>query len=88
MAGYGNAGLPPRMLAAAEETDAAFRPAPLAPSTWDAYAADRAHVAPTPAEEAAARLVRQRAAVAADAARRGVLGGDAAACEPVEGPSL
>jgi len=41
MAGFGNAGLPQRMLTDAEETDAAFGPPPTDAATWAAYAKAR-----------------------------------------------
>ena len=54
-AGYGNAGVPPELLEKGPEDDAqpCF-------GAWEAYAAGKAYVAATPAEEAAARIVRKR----------------------------
>jgi len=75
MAGFGNAGLPPEVIADAAAAERAFGSARLGNGAWwEAFAASRPHVAASPAEEAAARLTRNRAAVAADAVRRGVLG--------------
>ena len=63
-AGYGNAGAPPQLLEKAElrrmtcsqqEEDA--QPCV---GAWAAYATRKAYIAPTPAEEAAARIVRKR----------------------------
>ena len=49
--------------------------------TWAAYTADRPWVALSPDEEAAATILRRRDAIRDDAARRGVLSGDADAIE-------
>lgn len=74
MAGYGNSGSPPELVS--EEAKPTPSEAPLI--VWREYAASRPYVAPTPGEEAAARLVRNRRAVAADAKRRRALGTDVA----------
>ncbi|KAL1499769.1 hypothetical protein AB1Y20_012455 [Prymnesium parvum] len=84
VAGYGNAGAPPRLLrdeAAACRRDAAAD----ADGTWAAYAAGRPHVAASPCEEAAARLVRSRRLLAADAARRIERTAESAADEALRG---
>lgn len=65
-AGYGNAGVPPDLV----EEDAEH-PQP-AVGAWATYAAQRPFLAPTPAEEAAARIVRNREALAKDAMAQGV----------------
>lgn len=74
MAGFGNAGLPPQVIADAAAAERAFGSSRLGDGAWwEAFAAARPHVASSPAEEAAARLTRNRAAVAADAVKRGVV---------------
>ncbi|CAK9018269.1 Protein IN2-1 homolog B (Glutathione S-transferase GSTZ5) [Durusdinium trenchii] len=65
-AGYGNAGVPPDLV----EEDAEH-PQPSV-GAWATYAANRPHVAPTPHEEVANRIVRNREALAKDAVASGV----------------
>lgn len=76
-AGHGNAGGVPEICpdgdTAARDAAASARGA----ETWTAYAADRPWVAPSPEEEAAATILRRHDAIRDDAARRGVLGGNA-----------
>ena len=78
MAGYGNAGVPAKVLSRMDEAAAieAFGTAPIASEVWERYAASRPYVATTPAEEVAATLVRNRDDVAVDAAKRAALGTD------------
>ena len=80
-AGFGNGGSVPETnpdsRTAANDAAASARGA----ETWAAYAADRPWVAPSPDEEAAATILRRRDAIRDDAARRGVLSGDADAIE-------
>ena len=75
MQGYGNLGRPPTL---ADMTEAAADP--VVAVAWEAYAAEQAKggrlVAPSAAEEAAAVLVRNREAVAADAAARKLAAAD------------
>jgi len=75
MAGYGNGGAPPRVLARMDEASAgeAFGDVGVSGETWAQYASTRAHVAPTAQEEAAATILRNRAAILADASKRGCL---------------
>ncbi|CAJ1459086.1 unnamed protein product [Effrenium voratum] len=65
-AGYGNAGMVPDLV-----KEDALLPQP-ATGDWASYAAPRAFVAPSAAEEAAARVVRNRRALEADAAKLGM----------------
>jgi glutathione S-transferase len=76
MAGYGNGGVPPRVLARMDEaaTSEAFGPPAVSEATWQAYASGRPHVAVSAAAEAAATLLRKREAVLTDAARKAGLG--------------
>lgn len=69
MAGYGNAGVAPVLVDDAGETIHDDK----TEGDWEAYAASRSFVARTPQEEAAARLVRNHAAIIADAVKRGSL---------------
>jgi glutathione S-transferase len=73
MAGYGNAGVPSRVLRRMDEAAAidAFGGEQLvSKDTWSAYAATRPHVAPSAAAEAASTVVRNRDAILADVAKR------------------
>lgn len=78
MAGFGNAGEAPELLPEGQ-TSPAPTPPPAAPLSagaalaWAEYAGARAHVAAHPAAEAAARLLRNREAVGADAVEKGAL---------------
>lgn len=77
MQGYGNAGNAPQTTGYRQSTGAG------AVDLWEAYAGHRPHVAPSPAEEAAARIVSNRAAIAADAlARKMGAGGHGASKAP------
>lgn len=61
--GYGNLGSPPALVGGAGVGGAA----PSADGVWRAFADGRPHVAPSAAEELAARVTRNRAQIAADA---------------------
>eukprot|EP00962_Isochrysis_galbana_P051312 scaffold22691_cov101-Isochrysis_galbana.AAC.4 len=75
MAGYGNGGVPPRVLVRMEDAAAASWNAPeVSEATWQAYATERPHVAESAAAEAAVTMLRNRQAVLQDAARRAGLG--------------
>lgn len=69
MAGYGNSGAAPVL--ESPDTSRALRTED--DGDWAAFAASRPHVADTPGEEAAARVVRNRVAIVADAVKRGSL---------------
>jgi len=73
-AGFGNAGVAPVLLER-EPADIADDETHLAAeqAAWRAFTASRAHVAATPHEEAAARIVRNHKALISDAARKGAI---------------
>ena len=75
MAGYGNSGVPPRVLARMDEAAAAevFGASDVSLATWQDYASVRPNVAATPAAEAAATILRNCKAILADAAKRDAL---------------
>ena len=68
MQGYGNAGDPQALIDGA----GGLAWAPPDAAVWAEYAASRPHAAATPAAEAAATIVRNRVAIAADAEKRGL----------------
>ena len=83
MAGFGNAGVPPKVLARMDEAAAidTYGANCVSEAVWSEYAASRPYVAPTPAKEAASIVLRNRAAIIVDATKRKALaaGGEAAA---------
>eukprot|EP00931_Biecheleriopsis_adriatica_P118301 TRINITY_DN93738_c0_g1_i1.p1 TRINITY_DN93738_c0_g1~~TRINITY_DN93738_c0_g1_i1.p1 ORF type:complete len:429 (+),score=58.60 TRINITY_DN93738_c0_g1_i1:2-1288(+) len=70
MAGYGNAGVAPVL-----QPEDPSKPIQLDTNEgdWQAFASSRPHVAPTPEKEAAARVVRNRKALAVDAVAQGAV---------------
>jgi len=69
MAGYGNSGIAPVLTG----DDGTTVGDDQSEGDWDSFAAGRPHVASTPEAEAAARVVRNRAAIFRDAVKQGSL---------------
>lgn len=72
MAGYGNAGIAPVLQNPEVSSKSEVRD-DIVEGDWKRYSSSRPYIAPTPQEEAASRIVRNRAAIAADAVGRGAL---------------
>ena len=73
MAGYGNSGVPARVLARMDEAAAIEAFGGLSttdPAVWSQYAAGRPHVASSPGAEAAATILRNRNDLLDDASKR------------------